>query len=102
MHADPHLEALATAPTRDRGAMIGTAVVLLLVWVLAVYGHTTYLMVSTWNNSATFAHGFVVIPIALYLLWRQRGALAAIEPRPFSLPSSASPRRERFGSSATG
>ena len=63
--------------------MIGTAVVLLLVWVLAVYGHTTYLMVSTWNNSVTFTHGFVVIPIVLYLLWRQRGALTAIEPRPF-------------------
>ncbi len=63
--------------------MIGTAVVLLLVWVLAVYGHTTYLMVSTWNNSVTFTHGFVVIPIVLYLLWRQRSALTAIEPRPF-------------------
>ncbi len=83
MHADPHLEALATAPTRDRGVMIGAAVVFLLVWVLGVYGHTTHSMVSIWNNSVTFAHGFVVIPIVLYLLWRQRGALAVIEPRPY-------------------
>ena len=40
-------------------------VVCLLAWVLAVYGHTTYSMVSIWERSETFAHGFVVIPIFL-------------------------------------
>lgn len=83
MHADPQLEEHIAAPARRRASTIALTVVFLLAWVLAVYGHTTYLMVSTWNNSVTFTHGFVVIPIVLYLLWRQRDVLAAIEPRPF-------------------
>jgi len=83
MHADPQLEAQIAAPVRRRASASAFTVVCLLAWVLAVYGHTTYSMVSTWNNSVTFAHGFVVIPIALYMLWRQRDVLAAIEPRPF-------------------
>ena len=43
-------------------------VVFLLAWVLAVYGRTTLSMVAIWERSDTFAHGFVVIPIFLYLL----------------------------------
>ena len=58
-------------------------VVSLLAWVLAVYGHTTYSMVSIWERSETFAHGFVVIPISLYLALARARRLAAIEPRPF-------------------
>ena len=83
MHADPQLEEHIAAPARRHSYAIAFTVVFLLAWVLAVYGRTTYAMVSTWEHSETFAHGFVVIPICLYLLWRQRDILAAIEPRPF-------------------
>jgi exosortase A len=38
--------------------------------------------VHTWSNSETFAHGFVVPPIVLWLAWRQRAALARITPQP--------------------
>jgi exosortase A len=58
-------------------------VVLLLAWVLAVYGPTTWSMVAIWERSETFAHGFLVIPIVLYLLWRNRAASDALVPRPF-------------------
>ena len=60
---------------------LGTAltVVVLLAWVLALYFPTTISMVTIWERSETFAHGFVVFPIFLYLLWRQRDALATIE-----------------------
>ena len=54
-------------------------VVLLLVWVLLLYLPTTLSMISIWGRSETFAHGYVVFPIFLYLLWREREALANVE-----------------------
>ena len=78
--------ALATIPAsaatfRDLGNAL--IVVLLLVWVLALYLPTTLSMVSIWARSETFAHGYVVFPIFLYLLWREREALAALERKPY-------------------
>ena len=40
-------------------------------------------MMSIWERSETFAHGYVVFPIFLYLLWREREALANIERKPY-------------------
>ncbi len=68
------------ASFRDPGVV--PTVVLLLVWVLVLYFPTTLSMVSIWYRSETFAHGFVVFPIFLYLLWRHRDELGAIETAP--------------------
>ncbi len=74
----PQVAILAsTAPVSGLGVV--ATVVLLLAWVLALYFPTTLSMVSIWARSETFAHGFVVFPIFLYLLWRQRDELAAVE-----------------------
>src|SRR5439155_2453639 len=54
-----------------------TAVV---AWVLGWYASTAASMVETWWRSSTFTHGFVVPPIALWLIWRQRAALVEIPP----------------------
>jgi len=62
------------------GAPISVAV--FVVFVLALYWQTTMSMASVWQHSATFTHGYVVVPIFLYLVWRQREALAAIQPVP--------------------
>jgi exosortase A len=51
--------------------------------VFGIYSETFFSMVWTWERSETFAHGFVILPIFLYLVWRSRARLAAIEPRPF-------------------
>ncbi len=70
----------APAPrAAERGQGIVLTVVLLLVWVPALYFSTTLSMVSIWYRSETFAHGFIVFPIFLYLLWRQRNELEMIE-----------------------
>ena len=53
-----------------------------LLWILAWYGSTGAAMARIWARSATFAHGFVVPPIALWLVWRARAQLAAVAPRP--------------------
>ena len=43
---------------------------------------TVAAMVGIWSRSETFAHAFVVPPIALWLIWRQREALARLTPKP--------------------
>ncbi|MGA7799190.1 MAG: exosortase A [Gammaproteobacteria bacterium] len=60
----------------------GIAAVLLIFAVLAVFWQTGQSMVSIWWRSETYAHGFLIGPIAVYLIWRQRHALAEIVPRP--------------------
>jgi exosortase A len=55
---------------------------LLVAWILALYASTAMGMVRTWAHTETFAHGFVVPPIALWLAWRMRGVLAHTRPEP--------------------
>ncbi len=43
--------------------------------VLAVYWETSWSLVSTWLRSDTFAHGMLVFPASLYLIWTHRRAL---------------------------
>lgn len=57
---------------------------LVLLWlaILALHAHTVVGMVSIWARSDTYAHGFVVPVISLWLIWRIRHALATMQPRP--------------------
>jgi exosortase A len=50
--------------------------------ILLLYGGTVATTVRTWANTETFAHGFVVLPIVLWLAWRERSALATLQPGP--------------------
>lgn len=55
---------------------------LVLGWVILVYWRTAWSMVAIWERSETFAHGFLVLPIVLWLIWRQRERLAGQVPSP--------------------
>jgi len=83
MHAEPDVEKqLARSMERaERLPVYGVAAITLAV--LAVYHGTFFSMVETWIRSETFAHGFVVIPVFLWLVWRERGVLASIPLKPF-------------------
>ena len=59
------------------------ALAVALVLLLSVFHQTFWSMVETWSRSETFAHGFLIVPIVLFLLWRQRRTLAAMTPQPF-------------------
>ncbi len=50
--------------------------------LVAVYWPTFMSMVDIWWRSETFAHGFLIIPISLFLVWRRRQVLTALEPGP--------------------
>ena len=58
------------------------ALLALLAAALWLYRATALEMVDTWERSNTFTHAFLVPPIVLWLIWRQRSALAPMVPRP--------------------
>lgn len=62
----------------------GLAFVALFGVLLAVYFQTGAAMVAIWIRSETFAHAFVVPPIVLWLVWRQRDALRRLTPQPMA------------------
>jgi exosortase A len=59
-----------------------TALVLLVGWILFLYRDTGIAMATIWYRSETFTHGFLVPPIALWLIWQRRGQLLALNPQP--------------------
>ncbi len=53
----------------------------LLAWLIYWYWDTAAAMVGIWYRSETYAHAFVVPPLALWLIWRRRSAILAEQPR---------------------
>lgn len=56
--------------------------VLTLVALLLLYRDTAQAMVAIWLRSDTYAHGLLVPPITLWLVWRQRHRVAGLVPEP--------------------
>jgi exosortase A len=57
--------------------MLGLALVSLVV----LYWSTAASMAAIWGRSDTFAHGYVIVPISLVLIWLKRHEVAALAPR---------------------
>ncbi|KKO49296.1 exosortase [Arsukibacterium sp. MJ3] len=49
---------------------------LLLFWLLS-FADTIWSMIAIWLRSDTYAHGILIFPISLYLIWRKRQHIAA-------------------------
>ena len=60
----------------------GPVFLLLFALLLWLYWGTAVSMAEIWWRSETFAHGLIVPPIFLWLVWRKRAALAAHVPQP--------------------
>lgn len=71
--------ALSITPVWRRSLVV---LALLLPGLLLLYRDTAVAMERVWANSETFAHAYLVLPISLWLVWRLRGQLAALLPRP--------------------
>ena len=65
---------------RWRPALI--ALILVLAWTAYWYAGTLGAMVEIWSRSDTYAHGFIVPPIVLWLIWRERQQIARYQPVP--------------------
>ncbi len=59
----------------------GGLTVAVLLLLTALFWPTFYSMVEIWERSETFAHGYLIIPISVWLIWRRRELLAQIRPR---------------------
>jgi exosortase A len=56
--------------------------VCVLLLLTAVFWPTFHSMAEVWERSETFAHGYLIVPISAWLIWRMRDELALIQPRP--------------------
>ncbi len=61
---------------------IAALVVSAIFWLLAWYGDTLQSMTAKWRESETFAHGFLIVPISAWLVWRQRHVIQTLDPHP--------------------
>lgn len=74
LHRPLHLPAHWRRPLAMLAALQGL--------ILAAYWHAAWGMAAIWSRSETYAHGFVVPFISLWLAWRLRAVLAPMLPRP--------------------
>lgn len=72
-------EQLLAAPQATRLALPVVAAALLAL--LLVYWPTAASMAQIWGRSETFAHGWLIAPISLALVWRVRHRLARMTPQ---------------------
>jgi exosortase A len=72
----------AAQPARRGWSITVVVLVAYVGWLAAWYWPTLFSMVSFWHQYETYAHGFAVAPIAAWLIWRDRAALAEMVPEP--------------------
>lgn len=56
---------------------------LILAASLVIFRDTLGSMVAIWNRSETFTHQYLILPISLWLVWRERATLRTLQPIPF-------------------
>jgi len=65
------------------GVVAGVAAALVALGLVTAYWPTVQSIEAIWRRAETFAHGYVVVPIALWLVWRKRDVLGTMSVRPF-------------------
>lgn len=72
--------------TREVSRTPGVHAAAFIVAILApfaLYFDTARSIVSIWNSSETFAHGYIILPIVLYMIWQRRESLRNITLTPY-------------------
>ncbi|MCB1866719.1 MAG: exosortase A [Chromatiales bacterium] len=64
-----------------RSAWLALAVGIIAVAVLT--WSTWADIIATWDSSGTYAHGYLIVPISVWLVWRERVALAQLALAPY-------------------
>ncbi|WP_342120809.1 exosortase A [Pseudoduganella sp. OTU4001] len=79
-HGSSTLTPPAPQPAGARNALL---VALVMLLPLLVFYQTALSLAEIWQRSETFAHGFLILPITLWLVWRQRAALQELPLQPW-------------------
>jgi len=53
---------------------------ILIVALLLIYFPTTASIIHIWNSSETFTHGYLILPISLWLVWRNKSHFYQLQP----------------------
>ncbi len=56
--------------------------ILAIVAILLIYYQTVWSMVATWYRSDTYAHGFLILPFVIYMIWTKRHSISALKQQP--------------------
>ena len=72
----PKVEPKAPAWTVLGAIVLGLAVLVLLYWPTATSA------VAQWNSTSAYSYGYLIGPIALWLIWRERDRLVGLMPEP--------------------
>ena len=64
--------------------LLGLACVLAAITLL--FFDTARSMVAIWMRSDTYAHGFLILPVSLWLVWERREGLSRCSPEPTLVP----------------
>ena len=76
----PLSDSISATPSSWTRAGLAMSAVVAVVFVLL--WPTFFSMAEVWERSETFAHGYLIFPISLWLIWRRREALATLTPHP--------------------
>jgi exosortase A len=69
--------AVAGIARRTHTGVLIVFVASLLAMVCIHFG-TAQSIVSIWSRSDTYAHGFIIVPVSLWLIWRKRDVLSGL------------------------
>src|SRR5450759_3112744 len=61
------------------------ALALVAAGFAVLYRDVVFKLVHDWGTDDNYSHGFLIVPIALYLMWERRGRLAEAVRRPSNL-----------------
>ena len=50
--------------------------------IVVLFWRTGLSIVQTWNSSRTFSHGFLIVPLFLYLIWVRRAQVSSLPSKP--------------------
>jgi hypothetical protein len=64
-----------------------------VIAIVGIYWRTAESIVAIWWRSETFAHGFLIVPISLALVWMRRREVARLVPSGDYLIAAAGWRR---------
>ena len=60
----------------------GLLFALAFVALLGIYRVTVVDLIEGWSRSGTFAHGYIILPVSAWLVWRLRDRIALLTPVP--------------------
>lgn len=74
---------MSARPAVAGAGLRGLAIAAALLAPFVIYFGTARSIVSIWNTSDTFAHGYIILPISLWLIWSRRRNFSHLQAKPF-------------------